>query len=186
MSTGMPTSFQWNWILRYAKTRGVNLKRKGTIWERRKRVIRVTNRVTSLKIVVHEEWCLNDKSTLRWKRCSMNERRKISTRIVWISRISSRTMSTSEFEIRKNYNKSWTRKSQAQHLHQIKKSTTLSRKCTTKHHILSRENPTRTRNTIMIVMRWSTTYESLQKKSRKQRSKSRTTRLKSKTLLRHL
>ena len=48
------------------------------------------------------------------------------------------------------------------------------------------KNLIRTRNTNTIMTKWSTIYESLQKKLKKQRSKSKTTRLKSWILLRHL
>ena len=144
----------------------------------------MANRATSLEIVVREKWCFSDKSMLCWEENSMSEIRKISIRIIRRSRVSSRMTSIFEFEISKNCNKFWTRKSQAKHLHQQKKLTTLSRKRTTNHHIQSRENPTRTRNMTMIMITWHMTFESLLKKSKRQRSKSRTTRLKSWTSLR--
>ena len=182
-STSLLTLYSWNWTPQYVLTKERTPRLNEAIWRKTKRVIHVASRVTLLKIVVQKEWCLNDKSMLRWEANSMSEIRKISTRIIRKSRVSSRMTSIFEFEISKNYNKSWTKKSQAQHLHQQKKLTTLSRKRTTNHHIQSRKNLTRTRNMITIMITWHMIFEGLLKKSKKQRSISKTTRLKSWTPL---
>ena len=121
VSTSLLKLYQWNWISRYALTKGRTLKLNEAIWRKIKRAIHVANRVTSLKIVVHEEWCLNDKSMLCWKKNSMSEIRKTLTQIIQRPRVSSRMTNIFEFEISKNCNKSWMRKSQAQHLHQQQK-----------------------------------------------------------------
>ena len=120
-STSMLTSYQWNWTSRYVLTRERTSRLNETIWRKIKRVIHVTNRVTSLKIVVHEKWCFNDKSMLCWKKNSMNEIRKTLILTTRTSRKSSRMTIIFELMISKNYNKFWTRKLQVQHLHQHKK-----------------------------------------------------------------
>ena len=120
-STSMLVLYQWNWTPQYVITKGRIPRLDETIWRKIRRVIHVANRATSLKIVVREEWCLNDKSTLCWERYSMNEIRKISTQIIRRSRKSSRMMNTFELRMSRSYDKFWTKKSQAQHLHQHKK-----------------------------------------------------------------
>ena len=104
-STSMLILYQWNWTSSYAITKERISKLNEAIWKKIRRVIRVTNRVTSLKIVVREKWCLNDKSMLCWKKNSMNKGRKISIQIIRISRKSSQMTIIFEFEISKNYNK---------------------------------------------------------------------------------